>query len=888
VGRERELAAADAARKTAGGLWLSGPAGAGRTRLAHEIAQRSSALGSRVLWLAATPGMGAVPLGPFRHLLAPDDDADGAEDALWVALERALHAEPARGEVVVVVDDAHHLDDLSAAFVHRLTANRSAFVVLTVRDDLDRPEALTAMWKDGLVERLDIGALGLGEAEAILRFALAGEVERPTVQALWSHSGGNVLLLRELTLSALEDSTLSRKDAIWSWRGRGHASPRLREVVATRLGRLSEAERAALEYVAVGRPLPSETLRVFADDNVIDELEARGLLVAEVVDGTIDLDVSHSVYADVLLAALSAHRLRTLRRQLVHVTARTMMRGPRDAVRLAILRLEAGETVDPVTLRTAATAALWHAGHLLAESLSDSARSQSLPLGSEGGIALRLARAAWEQSGDIESGIELAVTYAWIGQTDNAAALLETIESQATHDEDRARIANARSTLLFWGMGRPDDAMAVLRDAEAACRSIADSSAHRELTRARAGIALNVARPREAFEVSRELIENGPADLATTRARTTVAAALAMLGRCDEALTFVDTYLPTAFEQLDTSPLIAVQLLTARNGAFMRLGRVAESRELADQCLAVALVGESIDGTAVFETWAGRARLAAGDIHGARRHLIEAETLFAERDPLSLHGWALYSTAQASVWGGDLDAAHRALADAAAVRRCARYFDGDLHLARILLATAERRAHDAVDAIAAAVAWATEAEMPVEAAMAWHASVRLDRASECVEPLARLAAQMSNPFVADLAAHANAAARNDADALESVAAAFSARGLFLHAHEAASAARDAYERNGDTRAAQALASRALEFSKACPGAQPSWWSSRRPLPELTRREHEIARLAADGLASRAIADRLVVSVRTVDSHLYRVYTKLGVRDRASLADALAR
>jgi DNA-binding CsgD family transcriptional regulator len=31
-----------------------------------------------------------------------------------------------------------------------------------------------------------------------------------------------------------------------------------------------------------------------------------------------------------------------------------------------------------------------------------------------------------------------------------------------------------------------------------------------------------------------------------------------------------------------------------------------------------------------------------------------------------------------------------------------------------------------------------------------------------------------------------------------------------------------------------------------------------------------------------------VSVRTVDSHLYRVYTKLGVRDRASLAEALAR
>ena len=77
------------------------------------------------------------------------------------------------------------------------------------------------------------------------------------MQALWSHSGGNVLLLRELTLSAVEDGTLTRKDDVWSWRGRGHASARLREVVATRLGRLSEPERAALEYVAVGGALPA-------------------------------------------------------------------------------------------------------------------------------------------------------------------------------------------------------------------------------------------------------------------------------------------------------------------------------------------------------------------------------------------------------------------------------------------------------------------------------------------------------------------------------------------------------------------------------------------------------------------------------------------------------
>jgi DNA-binding CsgD family transcriptional regulator len=52
---------------------------------------------------------------------------------------------------------------------------------------------------------------------------------------------------------------------------------------------------------------------------------------------------------------------------------------------------------------------------------------------------------------------------------------------------------------------------------------------------------------------------------------------------------------------------------------------------------------------------------------------------------------------------------------------------------------------------------------------------------------------------------------------------------------------------------------------------------------LTRREREIARLAAQGLSSPDIARRLVVSVRTVEGHLYRLFAKLGVSRREDLA-----
>jgi len=59
----------------------------------------------------------------------------------------------------------------------------------------------------------------------------------------------------------------------------------------------------------------------------------------------------------------------------------------------------------------------------------------------------------------------------------------------------------------------------------------------------------------------------------------------------------------------------------------------------------------------------------------------------------------------------------------------------------------------------------------------------------------------------------------------------------------------------------------------------------RPLP-LTAREREIVVLAAQGLSNKDIAGRLTVSVRTVEGHLYRAGIKLGVSERAALADVL--
>jgi DNA-binding CsgD family transcriptional regulator len=68
--------------------------------------------------------------------------------------------------------------------------------------------------------------------------------------------------------------------------------------------------------------------------------------------------------------------------------------------------------------------------------------------------------------------------------------------------------------------------------------------------------------------------------------------------------------------------------------------------------------------------------------------------------------------------------------------------------------------------------------------------------------------------------------------------------------------------------------------------------SRRRVPEardqLTAQELQIAQLAADGLSNREIGQRLYLSHRTISTHLYRVFPKLGITSRAELSTALVR
>ncbi len=76
------------------------------------------------------------------------------------------------------------------------------------------------------------------------------------------------------------------------------------------------------------------------------------------------------------------------------------------------------------------------------------------------------------------------------------------------------------------------------------------------------------------------------------------------------------------------------------------------------------------------------------------------------------------------------------------------------------------------------------------------------------------------------------------------------------------------------------------ISKLClPFIPPAIWNAleaRSPLENLTSRQIEVMRLVADGHRTRDIADRLRLSVKTVESHRQQVMRRLGLRSMAAL------
>ena len=165
-----------------------------------------------------------------------------------------------------------------------------------------------------------------------------------------------------------------------------------------------------------------------------------------------------------------------------------------------------------------------------------------------------------------------------------------------------------------------------------------------------------------------------------------------------------------------------------------------------------------------------------------------------------------------------------------------------------------------------------------------HDVLRFGARQEVAGRLRELVEIVDGAWPRPFADHARALVADDGPALDDVAATFGEIGALRHAAEARAEAAVAHQRAGLVARASASRAAAERLLAECEASViPVLPFSDVTLPALSRREEEIARLAASGLSNREIAERLFVSVRTVEGHLHRLYAKLGINHRSELA-----
>jgi len=829
------------------GAVLTGDAGVGKTTLARQV---GAAVGGRIRWVAGTESARGIPLGVFAHMVG----AYTAHDPVTF-MSAAREALLADGATIIGVDDAHLLDQLSATLLLQLAIDKAVHVVATVRGGVPVPDAVTSLWKDGHLLRVDLRPFSEPQSVELVESMLGGQLEGFTANLMWESSGGNALFLKHLVEGALEAGALRQVNGVWQLRGRAAVTSELAALLEDRVERLPEAVLRVLELLTFCEPIDLDVLAELAGEDAVEAAETRGVIRVVEHDRRLTVRYNHPLFGEVIRRRLGIASARRLRGRLFSALQQRPVHSSSERIRLAELALDSDKSADLALFEAAATDAI---------ALAD------LPLGE------RFARAAVERQGGVEAADLLARALLWQGHRIEAERTLAAFDPDDLTEPQLANWGSTRVSNLLWAMGDADRADEVLARVRAVVR-------HPKIAAIMAGLAsacaVNENRIDDALaEAESVMSDPGAPPWAVWWAAFGGGLALALTGRGTDARRYaarsheVDHHIDGLNRFMSTHAEVLALLYT---------GEYDGARQCAAPRFSYSAPGQYL-------AW-GMSKILQGTVDVAQGRFSDGiEHLEQALAALTAEGAAAW-TFPARIRLSEAYAALGRTADgtesiAEAHRRGGRHsavYEPQLTIAEACLAGAEgavstavRRALDAADAAALAHQYAIEAT-------ALHVAARFGEPS-VADRLTDLSTRVEGRLVGVQAAHARALAAHDGAGLDAAAADFEQVGALLSAADAAAQAASAHERAGDRRHLTESAATANRLAAACGGAStPALRKAAQPLP-LTVREREIANLVAAGLSNRQIADRLTVSVRTVEGHLYRACGKVNVTDREAL------
>ncbi|WP_188809438.1 helix-turn-helix domain-containing protein [Pseudarthrobacter polychromogenes] len=844
---------------------MAGP-GIGKSSLTEAISERLTGE-MNVLQMHGSTALAAVPFGvltPFTGDLTAEDSVSPVAvlRSMWSYFEEVKAGNGA--PVLLIVDDAHYLDEDSAGVVAELISAGWATVVAAARPRPGLPQPLDQLWYDGLAERVDLRPLNREQIEEVLAHVLDGTVPDATVDAVWSASGGNPRVLDALLHDAAESGILAKRNGIWVLLGSLPTDGvRLTAVVTKDHLRRRAEEQEALKFIALAGPVGRKVIEDICGAAVVRSLLDQQMVV-ENSGVPSELTIWNGLFAKAIRNTISVSRSLQLLEKIREHQDPSSLRGE-GRLRFVEWSLECGLRVSDADMLDAAREALARFRNYSARSIAAKVQDPGLV---HLGHAVQ-ARALYNEGAYAE-----------------AAALLDGSWLQLAEDP------HGTSVLLLWtsahqATGRPlADLAEDVRERHQGLPEAIRTGQEELLQLLQSGADVNVqALCSRVADIRNRSSTGNAGEPLKAIGEALLAHALASAGRASEGL--------------DSALLAASELPTLEDDLFFYsefvLGRLvidylamgeweSAERELENYAAGHAAAAGTFNGS--LQVLRGYSMLRQGRMERAYQLLLPAVEALRLSDPLQLFRFGsalgfyvaarLGDTAQAkrleqdckdAVAGGP---AHEFLADAygaAASEYLARDGKGLAALHTLVTTTeASSRAGTLLELLSLCWDLGDASVIPM-----------VHNAARAVE--GRWAAALLK-----LAADWEAA---DGDTLMETAAELEESGFVNLAREAYARASTVLDQAGERRRSrQAVAQREKCDHELGERFREGRFIAAAPAVHLTRREQDIVELAVQGLTDREIAQRLMVSVRTVEGHLYRTYVKLGVRSRDELDSAL--
>jgi DNA-binding CsgD family transcriptional regulator len=581
----------------------------------------------------------------------------------------------------------------------------------------------------------------------------------------------------------------------------------------------------------------------------VTELEARQVVVATERDGVTWDRIAHP-----MLGAAAAHLLTPTGRRRLADALILATSGGTDVVRRAMWHLDASGQPDVDVLRDGAAAVFL----------------------TQPALAQRLIERALPYDPTPFSALLLADTHAELGQVEAARRAQAVAFAKVRSDDDRRRVRLNQLSLTAFSDRRPDLALAELDVVRTEL-----SAEHRpEIDSMAAQLTVFSARPADALALAENVLGASPPRSSALRASSARVLALAMVDRSVEAI--------SASERL-ISDLSAGPATPYAQGIAHIAAQIARFAYWADQEAPVtdpsgrwpvppAPGDRARPDDAVFHPlFTGARRLLEGHAGAAILPLREAVAQQRSGEGL-LRSEAVALLVVSLATTGQLDDARELLAesppDGVAVFAGLRLWAESAVEAAAGQPSAVTRAFEAYEE-------ARVAGSPLSAVAYLAAAARFGASARASAELLDWGHRFESPVSLARAAGIRARGARDAAMLLSAAEQHAAIGLLGDAVEFADLALAA-----GGRARPAISPRAKLLADEMRRRLRQTDTTPAPVIPLTRRELEVATLAGKGMSDQDIAATLVISVRTVESHLAATYRKLGINSRRGLRQVL--